>query len=103
MSENLKESHWTREAKCNFDTRFLSFDLDEVEKMKSLCSSCPVKQECIKWTEEIDGHFVSAGTSRYDRKVLQWKRIDDVNESNFRGSDFLVSEVLRRIRTPIRS
>lgn len=99
MSQNLKKVHWTKEALCKFDNKiFLSFNQDEVEEAKQICKDCPVQKECILAAADVDSHFVSAGTSKFDRLMMQWKRVSSLDESNFAGSERYLSEILRRIR-----
>ena len=98
MSKNLVKDHWTREAVCGLDTKILTNVPEEIDAVKRMCKSCPVQAECIKWTEELDGSWISAGTTKYERLMLQWKRVEKENESNFRGSEVYLREVLRRIR-----
>lgn len=103
MSTNLAKNHWTKQAACKFDKKFLSFHIDAVNEAKEICESCEVQVECIIWTEEIDGCFISAGTSKYDRLLIQWNRVENIDETNFRGSDRYVRKILQRVRQTIRS
>ncbi len=103
MAEKLSGNHWTKEAACNFDAKFLSFDIEVVKECKAICENCPVQFECIQWLAEMDGHFISAGLSKYDRLNLQWKRVETVEESNFRGSEYYISDVVRRVRKTLYS
>lgn len=103
MSGNLKKVHWTKDAACKFDKNFTSFHIETVNECKKICGTCSVQVECILANAENDGSFVSAGLSKYDRLVLQWKRVDDVNESVFRDSSVYVSNVVRRVRKAIYS
>lgn len=103
MAQNLKENHWTRDAKCGFSKELLTYHILEVEKAKAICKECPVQVECINWVAEIDGTFISAETSLYDRLLMQWKRIDDVNGNNFAGSSRYISKIVRRVRETVRS
>lgn len=84
MASNLKDNHWTRDAACGFEKDFLSFDQAVVYNCKTICARCPVRQKCDEWVNEIDGHFVAGGKSRYDRLMDKWKRIEVERESNFR-------------------
>lgn len=84
MSNNLKEEHWTRGAKCDFDPSIhFSYIKKEQDKLFVKCVTCPVKKECKDWVEQIDGHFNAHGTTRYDRLLSKWKRVKDLNGSNF--------------------
>lgn len=103
MSQNLKKVHWVKDALCKFDKKFTSFQIDDVTEAKSICAKCTVQVECIAANAEIDGTFISAGLSKYDRLVLQWERVDDKDASNFRSSSFYVSEVMRRVRKTLHS
>ena len=103
MSANLKKVHWTKEALCKFDKKFTSFHIDDIQEAKSICEGCQVQVECIVATAETDGSFISAGMSKYDRLLLQWKRVESANEASFRDSSAYVSVVLRRVREAISS
>lgn len=103
MSRNLSKVHWTKDALCKFDKRFTSFHIDDVKFAKSVCAECTVQVECIMANAEIDGTFISAGLSKYDRLIMQWKMVNDENESNFRDSSVYVSEVVRRVRKTLHS
>lgn len=84
MSQNLKGNHWTKESKCQFDSKLLSFLQEEIDEVKRMCATCPVIADCKNWVEEIDGHFTAAGMTRYDRLLSRWRRAEDLNESNFK-------------------
>jgi len=101
MSQNLKSVHWTKDALCKFDKKFLSFQIDEVNEAKSICKDCTVKIPCIIANQDVDGTFTSAGLSKYDRLMMQWKRVSTQDESNFGDSDLYVSEIVRRERKTI--
>ena len=101
MARNLVNVHWTRKALCKFDKKFTSFHIDDVIESKSICNDCEVQVECIVSNAESDGTFISAGLSKYDRLLLQWKRVDDSHEGNFRDSSTYISEVVRRTRKTI--
>jgi len=98
MSKNLAKVHWTKDALCKFDKKFTSFHINDVEEAKSICSKCTVQVECIIANADVDGTFISAGLSKYDRLLIQWKRAESKNEENFGDSALYVSEVMRRIR-----
>jgi hypothetical protein len=76
VADNLKDNHWTRDAKCKFDKKFLSFHIDDVREAKEICRTCTVQRECMMFAEEVDATFIAAGTSRYDRLVKRWKRVE---------------------------
>jgi len=103
MSSNLKKVHWTKDALCKFDKKFTSFQVDEVNEAKSICANCTVQVECIFANAETDGTFISAGLSKYDRLLIEWKRVNNTDEGNFRGSSTYISEVVRRARKTIHS
>ena len=101
MSKNLRKVHWTKDALCKFDKKFTSFQIDDVVDAKAVCSGCTVQVECIMANAEVDGTFISAGLSKYDRLLIQWEKVDDEHEGNFRDSSVYVSEVVRRVRKTI--
>lgn len=103
MSSDLRKVHWTKDALCKFDKRFTSFHINDVTYAKVVCAKCPVQVECIIANAEIDGSFISAGLSKYDRLMIQWRRVDNENESNFGDSSVYVSEIVRRVRKALRS
>jgi hypothetical protein len=98
MSKNLKKVHWTKDALCKFDKKFTSFHIDDINFAKSVCQNCTVQVECIIANAEVDGTFMAAGLSKYDRLLIQWEKVDSENEGNFRDSSTYVSEVVRRAR-----
>jgi hypothetical protein len=103
MSNNLAKVHWVKDALCKFDKKFVSFHIDDVIEAKSICAQCTVQVECIMANAEVDGTFTSAGLSKYDRLLIQWKRVSSKNEGNFRDSTAYVSEVVRRVRKTLSS
>lgn len=103
MSRNLKKVHWTKDALCKFDKKFTSFHIDDISFAKSVCSECTVQVECIIANAEIDGTFMAAGLSKYDRLLIQWKKVSEQDESNFRDSSVYISEVVRRVRKTLHS
>jgi hypothetical protein len=98
MSRNLSRVHWTKDALCKFDKKFTSFYIDDVNEAKSLCAECSVQIPCILANEDTDGSFTSAGLSKYDRLLIQWKRVENTSERNFGDSSLYVSVVMRRER-----
>jgi len=98
MSKNLRKVHWTKDALCKFDKKFTSFHIDDVSEAKSICAECQVQVECIIANAEVGGSFISAGLSKFDRLMLQWKRVEDDSESNFEDDSVYVSVVMRRVR-----
>lgn len=94
---NLKGVHWTKYALCKLDERFTSYDISDVEYAKSICANCEVQVECILATEASSGEFISAGMSKLDRLLLQWKRVESESESSFGDSSAYVSVVVRRV------
>lgn len=103
MPQDFKNVHWTRDALCKFDKKFTSFHIDDVNFAKSVCERCSVQVECIIANAEIDGTFMSAGLSKYDRLLIQWKKVDSEDEGSFRDSSVYVSEVVRRVRKALHS
>lgn len=98
MSRNLRKVHWIKDALCKFDKKFTSFHIDDVTFAKSVCENCTVQVECIIANAEVDGTFMAAGLSKYDRLLIQWEKVDSEDEGNFRDSSTYVSEVVRRAR-----
>lgn len=103
MSTNLSKVHWVKDALCKFDKKFTSFHIDDVNEAKSICQNCTVQVECILANAEIDGTFISAGLSKYDRLLLQWRRVSSKNDKLFGDSSAYVSEVVRRVRKTLHS
>jgi hypothetical protein len=98
MSKNLEKVHWTKDALCKFDKKFTSFHRDDVLEAKSICEECTVRVPCIMANAEVDGTFIAAGLSKFDRLILQWKRVEDENESIFGEDSVYISVVVRRER-----
>lgn len=98
MSKNLKKVHWTKDALCKFDKKFTSYHINDISEAKSVCEKCSVQVECIIANAEVNGSFTSAGLSKFDRLMLQWKRVEDESESNFEDDSVYVSAVMRRVR-----
>lgn len=95
MSRNLKKIHWTKDALCKFDKKFTSYHVHDVSEAKSTCSQCSVRVECIIANAEVNGSFISAGLSKFDRLMLQWKRVENESESNFEDDSVYVSIIMR--------
>jgi len=98
MSRNLAKVHWTKDALCKFDKKFTSYHIEDVFEAKGVCDQCTVKVECIIANAEVNGSFISAGLSKFDRLMLQWKRVEDNSESNFEDDSVYISAVMRRAR-----
>jgi hypothetical protein len=103
MSQNLKKVHWTKDALCKFDKKFTSFHIDDITFAKSVCKDCTVQVECIIANAEVDGTFMSAGLSKYDRLLIQWEKVNNEDGESFRDSSIYVSEVMRRVRKTLPS
>ena len=99
MSKNLKKVHWTKDALCKFDKKFTSFHIDDINFAKSVCQNCTVQVECIIANAEVDGTFMAAGLSKYDRLLIQWEKLDSKYSliefvSEYHSLDLLRSFVL---------
>ncbi len=90
-------TNWTTQALCKKDPRFTSYELSEVNEAIKICKSCEVQKECAEYTAKSGGLFVSAGTDRFDRLMLQWQRIENVNDSILQGDHVALREILRRV------
>lgn len=101
MSRNLARVHWTKDALCKFDKKFTSFHIEDITESKLICAECSVQVPCILANEDTDGSFMAAGLSKYDRLLIQWKRVEEESESNFGDSSRYVSVVMRQVREVI--
>ena len=83
MAGNLSSVHWMKDAACKgYDLRmFTSFDRATIDAALAVCAGCPVKKPCL--IDGFDTPFVRGGTTRYERLMKTWRRIVDVEESNF--------------------
>lgn len=89
----LSNVTWMSKASCAGQDHkiFIAYDRDLVDQAKVICSSCPVKIPCAE--QYFDVTCVAGGYSFYDRKIKIWKKVDDVNESNWRGHSVLLREL----------
>lgn len=92
---NLRNIHWTRDALCkDLDLRlFSSYDPKNVIKAKLVCKDCTVQKECLAFSHDIN--CVSAGTSRYDRLVLLWRRVNSERQSNWKQSESVLPKIFK--------
>lgn len=54
-----------------------------VEKAKTICSECPVRIQCLLSAGHSETNIVG-GLEPFERKLLRWRRIESVEESNWR-------------------
>ena len=64
---------------------FVSYDEDKIEEAKQICKTCTVQRECLSFFHESS--VVTAGTSRYDRLELLWKRAKNERDNNWNTPD----------------
>lgn len=90
---------WLRYALCSKDKRkmaWYSYNLDDIEYAKNICKKCEVRQECLfNALKDKDFYGVNAGISEYEFKMLTWKKVDNVDESNWSRSRNTLQRVLR--------
>jgi hypothetical protein len=61
---------------------FFSFDRNDIQAAKFVCSQCPVRKPCEKFYG-ADSLYVTAGKTKYERLLEQWHRITTPDEDNF--------------------
>lgn len=76
-TNQIPEPPWQREAACyrlgydNFFPNGIEEARCKIPKAKDVCSSCPVKAECLKFAIETESvHGVWGGMTRGERKKL---------------------------------
>lgn len=74
----------TDKALCNGDSRFLSFEIEDVQDCKDLCNACELKTRCLVNISFEDHPFIAGGTTGYDRLLRRWQRVEHEKENNFR-------------------
>lgn len=71
--------HWPRWAACLTEDPELFFPagatgaaLEQIEQAKTVCRSCPVKQQCLQWAlDNHQDHGVWGGLSEEERRNLR--------------------------------
>lgn len=93
---------WHRSALCkkdDFPSFWLSSEIDKVRYAQAVCQKCTVRVECflsaIYERDEFIG--VNGGVSEIEFLIRTWEEVEDAEQSNWRGSDFLIQELLREI------
>lgn len=63
-----------------------------VAKAISLCNCCGIRWQCLESNYEHDA-VIAGGYSPYERKLLRWKRVDNVGDNNWRSIDCVIREL----------
>ncbi|MEV4432935.1 WhiB family transcriptional regulator [Streptomyces sp. NPDC049555] len=74
--------NWRQYAKCRHEDPDLFFPigrsgpaLAQAEDAKSVCRTCPVQEQCLRWAMETGQEYgVWGGTSEDDRRALRRAR-----------------------------
>jgi hypothetical protein len=71
---------WKDIALCKDMSKiFFSSHIDDINEAKSICEKCPAFEPCLEVGMRSGNWLVFAGTSRFDRIVANWKRIEEWN------------------------
>jgi WhiB family redox-sensing transcriptional regulator len=77
----VKNEEWRYDANCADKDRemFFSADLLLIEKAKSVCLSCSVREECLTWGIETNNEGITGGlTQRERRKYVRMRRFANI-------------------------
>jgi hypothetical protein len=90
--------NWIKDAVCHSDDKrhfWTSSVFEEIEYAKAACADCPVKVPCIVSSiDDLDFAGVVSGMSILDRLMFRWKKVNNVKESNWFGTDSLIEKVV---------
>jgi len=79
--------NWRNSAVCANDKNhsyWISYNLEKIEYAIDGCKKCTVVKECILYNSELEEVIgVVAGTTEFDRLVSKWKKVEDINDSNW--------------------
>lgn len=79
--------NWVQKASCKNDknySKWLSYDLVDIDYAKKICSSCPVKKQCMIAFFNSTNVGVIGGISEYERLLMDWREVTDNNGDNWR-------------------
>jgi hypothetical protein len=86
---------WIGKAVCSKDANpsyWVSYNLDKIEYAKNGCAKCTVKKQCMasaySFVDNVNifEHSIAgviAGISEYERKIMAWKKVNDINGNNW--------------------
>jgi len=86
-------------ALCQGDDKshsWFSYDIDDIEYAKGVCSQCEVKLQCFANALENDFMGVNAGISEFEFMMETWKEAKTENESNWTRSSQVLQRILRK-------
>lgn len=92
----LSNVAWMAQAKCiDEDHRlFLSYDIENINQAKKICMDCTVKFECMD--QYFDVSCVAGGLSYLERLMHIWKKVENIDESNWRNPNYLLRQYRRK-------
>lgn len=86
--EPLPERRWARRAAClghNPDLWFLDDQAGSYREARTICQSCPVRQQCLDWALETHtDHGMWGGLNPLQRKTLRRPRQLDLTDDHQR-------------------
>ena len=101
MDDVFDDFEWRDLAACLDHTRAVFFPAGEsgaaarqLEQVKSICSGCPVRLECLGYAVETGQRFgVWGGTDEEERKVLRRNWVAAARRGEFLSVDELLESV----------
>lgn len=100
MKPLSKLKNWRDLAVCAEDknsSRWLSYDIEDVQYAKEGCAKCTVRRECLATALQNDCFVgVVAGISEYEYLNIIWNEVAKEDESNWRRDNTALSELLQK-------
>ena len=98
MAKNLAGSMWLKNIACKDSPPklFSTFDPEKIEEAKSICAICTERLRCLmsSWESAV----ITAETTKYERLLAMWRRVEDRDDSNWSGPDILFKNEGKRKR-----
>jgi len=81
-------------SKENILAYFVATPLDQdfMNRALAICLQCDIIAQCFIEHFENDC-VVAGGTDPFNRKLIRWKRVEDVRDTNWRSVDEFVSNL----------
>ena len=88
----LSNVTWMSKAKCVDEDHkiFISYDPEHIQSAKKICADCQVKFPCMD--QYFDVTCVAGGLSYYERLVGTWRKVETIDESNWRSPNHLLNK-----------
>ena len=79
-------------------SRWLSFDIDDINYAKNICRKCTVRNECLMSALELDTYIgVNAGISEFDFLNMTWVEARTIEETNWPRTNKIIRRLFSEV------